>query len=266
MAEGPGAVEARAKAIFTSLREQSEVVIFFDEIDQLILDRDSEMYKNQGDVFRLMTPSMLTKLQDLHDVGKSIFVIGTNYAERIDPAIKRAGRIDQSYLVLPPNFAARRQFLTDVLSAELKASKEDAATAVSKVSTLPMATYSELRGLALDSIRRAPDKSLDSVVEALGPELDRFDTTKKLSGIVNRCQGDSGQPLEELVLAIYLYLEAESIETGWIEDLVGYIPDLDDEVKRIIPFLKQGGDPDAVAKLEQLFAQVDGTPERAIDV
>ena len=36
-------MEARAKAIFKSLEEQSEVVILFDEIDRMILDRDSKL-------------------------------------------------------------------------------------------------------------------------------------------------------------------------------------------------------------------------------
>src|SRR5580704_266902 len=84
--EGPAAVEAHAKALFDVLTVQNNVVIFFDEIDRLILDRSSAMYDRQDDFFQFMTPSMLTKLQDLRNQCRPIFIIAVNYAERIDPA------------------------------------------------------------------------------------------------------------------------------------------------------------------------------------
>jgi SpoVK/Ycf46/Vps4 family AAA+-type ATPase len=113
---GEKEVEARAKAIFKSLEEQSEVVIFFDEIDRMILDRDSKLYLDQSDVFQFMTPGMLTKLKDLYDKRRSIFIIATNLAERIDKAAKRQGRIDDRYLVLPPDKIKR----FDILEALFK--------------------------------------------------------------------------------------------------------------------------------------------------
>lgn len=118
IANGPDMVEAKAKNIFTVLCEQSEKVIMFDEIDRLILDRDAKAYTDQSDTFQFMTPSMLVKIKDLHDTGKVIFAIGTNYAERIDPAIKRAGRIDEQFLVLPPDAKRRETIITEHANAE----------------------------------------------------------------------------------------------------------------------------------------------------
>ncbi len=99
---GEAGVEARAKRIMEVLNAQSDVVILLDEIDRLLLDRNSEQYGLQSDMFQFMTPSMLTKLHDLREMKRSVFVIATNYAERIDSAIKRPGRIDRQLLVLPP--------------------------------------------------------------------------------------------------------------------------------------------------------------------
>lgn len=117
IANGADQVEARAKLIFKVLEEQENIVVLFDEIDRLILDRDSKEYHSQSDIFQFMTPSMLVKIKDLRTKERIIFIIATNYEERIDMAIKRAGRIDEKYLVLPPDKVGRialfKKFIKD---------------------------------------------------------------------------------------------------------------------------------------------------------
>lgn len=113
IAGGSEEVEARAKAIFDVLREQSDLVVLFDEIDHLLLDRDSKLYRDQGDVFKLLTPGMLTKLGELSKLRRVLLIVATNYYERIDRAIKRPGRIDERYLVLPPNREQRASKLAE---------------------------------------------------------------------------------------------------------------------------------------------------------
>ncbi|TPM94438.1 AAA family ATPase [Mesorhizobium sp. B2-1-3A] len=112
LAGGGAQLEARAKAIFDVLQSQSGIVVLFDEIDNFLLDRDSKRYSKQDSVFQFMTPGMLTKLNDLRQSERILFVIATNYENRIDSAIKRTGRVDKRYLVLPPDASARRQILT----------------------------------------------------------------------------------------------------------------------------------------------------------
>jgi hypothetical protein len=106
-AAGQEGIEARAKAIFRTLGLQANVVVLFDEIDQLLLDRESKEYGRQADVFKLMTPGMLTKINDLVKNGDNIYVLATNYLDRIDPAITRPGRFDGQYVVLPPGWDER---------------------------------------------------------------------------------------------------------------------------------------------------------------
>ncbi|MGH9141935.1 MAG: ATP-binding protein [Vicinamibacterales bacterium] len=118
LAEGPNEVEARAKVIFDALGAHADCVIVFDEIDRLLLDRDSLMYHKQSDAFQFMTPSMLVKLKDLRKTKQAVFVIATNYYERIDPAARRSGRIDHRYLVLPPCREQRRRIIVDLVKAE----------------------------------------------------------------------------------------------------------------------------------------------------
>lgn len=111
LAGGGGEVEARAKMIFEVLEAQANVVILFDEIDELVLDRSSKRHGEQDTVFRFMTPGMLTKLNNLRSAKRSIFIMATNYAYRIDPAIRRTGRIDENYLLLPPDASSRQRMI-----------------------------------------------------------------------------------------------------------------------------------------------------------
>ncbi len=105
---GESGVEATAQELFKVLMAQSDAVILFDEIDRLLLDRESPEYGSQSDMFQFMTPSMLTKFNDLRRKQRCIFIVATNYAWRIDNAIRRPGRIDHQLLFLPPNYEQRR--------------------------------------------------------------------------------------------------------------------------------------------------------------
>jgi SpoVK/Ycf46/Vps4 family AAA+-type ATPase len=66
---------------------------------------------------------MLPKLQDLKQYGEKhelIFIIATNYKERLDSAITRPGRIDDLLLVTPPDFRARQLLVRRFLEGEDK--------------------------------------------------------------------------------------------------------------------------------------------------
>jgi len=120
LGSGGAMVEARAKAIFQMLESQEHAVILFDEIDSFLLDRDSKFYRDQETLFQFITPGMLTKINDLRKAQRSIFIIATNYANRIDPAIKRVGRIDDRILLLPPNLARRKAMIEKAWQARNK--------------------------------------------------------------------------------------------------------------------------------------------------
>jgi AAA+ superfamily predicted ATPase len=122
LGRGGAYVEARAKAIFQTLEAQFDTIILFDEIDTFLLDRDSARYDKQDTLFQFLTPGMLTKINDLHKLGRSIFIIATNYANRIDPAIQRKGRIDQHYLLALPDRGRRKAILISEMGLEEGAS------------------------------------------------------------------------------------------------------------------------------------------------
>jgi hypothetical protein len=214
VAAGGEAVEARAKAIFQMLETQSDLVVLFDEIDQLLLDRDSSFYRAQGDVFKLLTPGMLTKLADLADRGRVVFVVSTNYYERIDRAIKRPGRIDARLLVLPPNRAQRTAFLGRNVE-RWKSISDSGRDAVAR-ETLYF-TYRELKDLADHMSRRhhttgkALERALRGAVAARPPliTLESYGSRLDLREIDQTAAkpGTDEQPWEEFAMLAYLGLD-----------------------------------------------------------
>jgi hypothetical protein len=139
LAGGSAEVEARAKGIFEILGEQDDVVILFDEIDQFVLDRNSARYGRQVDIFQFLTPGMLTKFQDLKDKGRSIFIMATNYYERIDSAIKRQGRFDERLLLSLPDTARRKEFLWSFLEKKVAGNDKLPTTAKARAEFEAMA-------------------------------------------------------------------------------------------------------------------------------
>jgi hypothetical protein len=125
LARGEQDIESRASEIFSSLSAGSRLVYFFDEIDELIRDR-GQMERERRSVFSFLTPSFLTKLQDFRDQAKKnefIFILGTNYFDRIDAAAKRSGRIDRSFVVAYPDLHSRSYIILRLLLKALAKNK-----------------------------------------------------------------------------------------------------------------------------------------------
>jgi SpoVK/Ycf46/Vps4 family AAA+-type ATPase len=211
-------VEARATAIFTDvLPDQANLFVLFDEIDQLLLDRNSRLYRAQGDVFKMLTPGMLTKINDLARGKQVVFAIATNYIERIDRAIRRAGRIDASYLVLPPDFSRRLAILAGFddkriegwpsVWKQLKASSDELARHTACFA------YGELEQLARQIVGKAEGvkgKALKDLAlrEALLIQPVRPEDYLKTRMTDDEAHRDAvDKPSEEFALMCYLRLE-----------------------------------------------------------
>jgi len=225
VARGEAEVEARAKSIFLTLREQTDVVILFDEIDRLILDRDSKLYQRQSDVFQFMTPGMLTKFKDLRSQKRSIFVIATNYAERIDAAAKRSGRLDDGYLLLPPDATGRLAILKERISHHVKpkpapADHEWAPSLADTVKQTPLWVFGEFDQLIRDALATRPDTTRSNWLTQTGAILaaaaSKLKPTTTLSSYRSRFKATAEvptdfltmqEPLEEFLLLVWLSVE-----------------------------------------------------------
>jgi hypothetical protein len=112
VAEGLTQVQKTADKIFKQLLELDHAVVLFDEIDELVRERDIEK-----DAFgRFLTTSMLPKLAVLWEARKIFYFVATNHINYFDSAIIRSQRFDALMLVGPPSFETKVDRLTDLLS------------------------------------------------------------------------------------------------------------------------------------------------------
>ena len=112
VADGLGEVHRTADRIFKRLMQLDRAVILFDEIDELVREREAK-----SDAFgRFLTTSMLPKLAELWNRRSVIYFVATNHIDYFDSAIIRAERFDVTLHVPPPSFdkkIARLQALLD---------------------------------------------------------------------------------------------------------------------------------------------------------
>ncbi len=105
---GTEAVEVQTAVVMRALSLLTRVVILFDEFDTVIADRDQQ--KEVKSIFSFLTAAMLPKLADLNKAAKGnhfVYVLATNYIDRLDAAAIRPGRFDHKRGVYPPDLASR---------------------------------------------------------------------------------------------------------------------------------------------------------------
>ena len=103
--------ERRSRTVFEALSMLTQVVILLDEFEPLVPDRKQGA---ESGFFRFMTPSMLPKLNRLHDTAKHrrvAYGLVTNHFEQIDGAAKRKGRFDHHLQVFHTDPVARFSYL-----------------------------------------------------------------------------------------------------------------------------------------------------------
>jgi AAA+ superfamily predicted ATPase len=119
--------ESMARTLFNDLMQLSEAVVLFDEIDEMLRDRsrpESDKGSRQQPpvaMLQFLIPGMLPKLQQLKKYGeknKLIFIIATNYLDRLDEAVIRPGRIDTKFIMPPPDKPSRQVQLVKLMNAK----------------------------------------------------------------------------------------------------------------------------------------------------
>ncbi len=98
LVEGFGGLVRKATEIVDKLKYLENVVVLFDEMEELIRSRAENVEYET----RLFTTSMLPMLSDLHDKENFVYICNTNKFENIDKASIRPGRFDLSIFIGPP--------------------------------------------------------------------------------------------------------------------------------------------------------------------
>jgi transitional endoplasmic reticulum ATPase len=97
------ATQENIAKMFEEAEKNAPTIIFIDEINELLPNRDSEAHE----MAKSAVNEMLAQMDRTGEKG--IFIIGaTNYPDMIDPAMLRAGRLDKKFYLPPPDFEARK--------------------------------------------------------------------------------------------------------------------------------------------------------------
>jgi hypothetical protein len=110
VADGLPSVQRTADIIFRKLMELDHTVVLFDEVDELVRERDIE----QDQFGRFLTTSMLPRVADLWKARKSIYFVATNHIEYFDRAITRSQRFDAILYIGTPDFDQKKKLLSDI--------------------------------------------------------------------------------------------------------------------------------------------------------
>ncbi len=112
-----GESEKKFDKALKCIKSIAPVGVFIDEIDQVFSRGDNQSNNVDSSLFSMF----LTILSDESNRGKIIWIGAANYPNKIDEALKRAGRFDKKIPFLPPD----RKAVKETLIIHLKKSKYD---------------------------------------------------------------------------------------------------------------------------------------------
>lgn len=106
-----GVSEGRWRKVFEKLEQNQPSVLFIDEIDALMVDRD-KVADSTNNHMTSQVAQLLQSIDNLEKTNAQVWIIGaTNRVNAIDPAIKRSGRLGEIREVKRPNEEGCAQIL-----------------------------------------------------------------------------------------------------------------------------------------------------------
>lgn len=107
-----GESEKKVESIFKDAKSEAEekgkpIVLFFDEIESLIPKRTEITDSSESRVVSLF----LEQLDGVEDRGDIIIVGATNMPDKLDPALRRPGRLDKEILIKAPSKTERKEMI-----------------------------------------------------------------------------------------------------------------------------------------------------------
>ena len=108
---------------FAEARRYAPAILFIDEIDSI---GNRETFEGSNAIYQTeVVNGLLEQIQGLDEKAPLIVIGATNYLEKIDPALRRAGRLDQVINVPRPNVAGLEQIFKYYLAPQRKARNLD---------------------------------------------------------------------------------------------------------------------------------------------
>jgi transitional endoplasmic reticulum ATPase len=97
------ATQENIAKMFEDAEKDAPTIIFIDEINELLPNRDSDSHE----MSKSAVNEMLAQMDRTGEKG--IFIVGaTNYPDMIDPAMLRSGRLEKKFYLPPPDLKLRK--------------------------------------------------------------------------------------------------------------------------------------------------------------
>lgn len=176
-----GETENAIRDIFIEARKFQPSVIFMDEIDSIVPNRNSD---DSGETESRVVATLLTMMDGMGESGKIVVVGATNRPNSIDPALRRPGRFDQEVEIGIPDVEARYDILLKhferMTSSKCELTNDDIQLIASKTHGYVGA---DLSALCRESVMKAITRGLSTGVDQLNLKLKLEDVLEALPEI-----------------------------------------------------------------------------------
>ncbi len=111
------------RATFSEARRYAPAILFIDEIDSI---GNRDQFSGSNSIYQTeVVNGLLEQIQGMDEQEPVIVIGATNFLDKVDPALRRAGRLDQVISVPRPNVAGLEQIFAYYLAAHRKARNVD---------------------------------------------------------------------------------------------------------------------------------------------
>ncbi|GAA0280448.1 ATP-binding protein [Cryptosporangium japonicum] len=163
LASNPAA-ERRMHAVFATARRSAPCVLFLDDVDGIGPKRSR---LQNPSTLRAVVNQLLFELDSLNRADSGVFVLAsTTRPWDLDPALRRAGRLDRMVLIAPPDAAARsailRFQLRDRMVADFDLTEVAEAASGYSAADLRRVVESAADSALSDSLRRGQARPIEA--------------------------------------------------------------------------------------------------------
>ena len=191
------------RADFNEARRYAPSILFIDEIDSVgsreRISGPNAQYQTE------VINALLEQLQGCHAHEPVVVIAATNNAEMVDPALRRAGRLDQTIVIPLPNIASLQRMFSDRLAAHRKEGSVAEDVQERHLAELAFGlTGADVDFFVRGAARRARNRGRPIGQEDLVAEVTRrprgsFDTRRRPLDEMRRCAvHESGHAIAQL--------------------------------------------------------------------
>lgn len=192
--------------VFRDARAQAPCVLFLDEIDSLLVDREGA--PGSSDETAKTVNTLLTEIVNLRDKGV-LLVAATNFPDKLDRASIREGRFDFKVEVPPPDYEARVALLKRGIAKRVTIEPDVLARVAKRWEGFSVARLLSIADKANEIVR---DGKLNSVSFEL-----LMDALRKIQGTLGDRLPESAPSLSELTFDHAMMEKLENIAERMIQ-------------------------------------------------